>query len=57
MATRVELHMEQVRVALEQSLASNKRALNTSKNPAFRPIYEKDIAALQTAINTLSEVK
>lgn len=57
MATRVDLPNAQVKAALEQALASNKRALNTAKNPAFRPIIEKDIADLQTAINTLTDIK
>lgn len=57
MAVKVDLPLAQVKAALEGALASNKRALNTAKNPAFRPILEKDIADLQTAINTLSEGK
>lgn len=57
MATRVELHKDAVKTALEQSLASAKRQLNTAKNPAFRPIIEKDIADLNNAINTLAEIK
>jgi len=57
MATRVDLHRDQVRAALEQALQSAKRGLNTSKNPAFKPIYEQDISLLNNAINTLSEVK
>lgn len=57
MATRVELHRDQVKAALEQALASSKRMLNTAKNPAFKPIVEQDISGLQQAINTLTEVK
>lgn len=57
MPTRVELHKDQVRAALEQSLASCKRMLNSGKNPAFKPIIEQDIKALSDAINTLTEIK
>ena len=57
MATRVDLDKHTVRMALEQALASHKRAMNTAKNPAFRPIIEQDIASLTNAINTLTDAK
>lgn len=57
MATRVDLTTEQTRAALEQYVASVKRGMNTTKNPAFKPIYEKDMATYQNAINTLTETK
>lgn len=57
MAVRVEAKKELVTLALNTQLASLKRALNTARNPAFKPILEKDIADLQTAIGSITEVK
>lgn len=57
MATRVELDQASVKAALEQAFASAKRARNATIKPAFVPIYEKDMAALQHAITTLTEIK
>lgn len=57
MPVRLELDKDTTRAALEAYLASIKRAMNSAKNPAFKPIYEKDMAALQTAINTITDTK
>lgn len=57
MAVKCELNAETLRVALEAYLASQRRMLNTTKQPAFKPIIEKDIAALQLAIGTIEEIK
>lgn len=57
MALRVEIKTETLKQALDTLIASHKRALNTAKNPAFRPIYEKDIAELEHAKATVQEIK
>lgn len=57
MAIRVEARKEVVVQALEMALASQKRLRNTTKQPAFIPIIEKDMAELQTAIGSITEVK
>lgn len=57
MATRVELPKEAVAEALTKSLDSARRGQNTSKNPQFKALYEKQMLELQTALNTLTEIK
>lgn len=57
MAVKVDLNADTMRVALEAYLASMKRAKNTTKQPAFIPIIEKDIAALQAALGSIEEIK
>jgi len=57
MAIRVELHKEAVTEALTKSLDSAKRGKNTTKNPKFTILYEQQIHELQTALNTLQEIK
>lgn len=57
MAYRVDLDKGLLVQALELAYASQKRALNTAKNPAFRPIIEKDLTAYHNAINTITETK
>lgn len=56
MPVKLDLHHDTTRVALETYLASLKRALNTTKQPAFKPIIEKDIAAIQTALGSITEL-
>ena len=46
-----------LRNALEKELASQKRLKNTTKQPAFVPIIEKDIAELQKALGSIQETK
>lgn len=57
MAFRVDLDKQMLITALEKELASQKRLANTTKQPAFIPIIEKDIAALQAAIGGITEIK
>lgn len=57
MATRVELHKDQVKDALQKALDSAKRAMNNSKLPQFKELYEKQLADLNNAINTLQDTK
>jgi hypothetical protein len=57
MAVRVELPMETTRTVLDVYLASLKRAYNTTKQPAFKPIIEKDIQNVQHALGALNEIK
>lgn len=52
----VNLSPETCRVAFETYLASLKRALNTAKQPAFKPIIEKDIAAMQVALGSIETI-
>lgn len=42
--------------ALEKELASQKRLANTTKQKAFVPIIEKDIAELQKGLGSIQEV-
>lgn len=56
MAVKIELDTDTTRAALEAYLASQKRALNTTKQPAFKPIYEKDIGRLQIALGSITEL-
>lgn len=57
MAVRVELPKEMLVMALEKELASQKRLKNTTKQPQFIPIIDGDIAKLQTAIGSVTEIK
>lgn len=57
MAWRVDLDKGLLIAALEKELASQRRLKNTTKQPAFVPIIEKDIAAFQTAIGSITEIK
>lgn len=45
-----------LRNALEKELASQKRLANTTKQKAFVPIIEKDIAELQKGLGSIVEV-
>lgn len=42
--------------ALEMAIASNRRAINTSKRPEFTVVYEKEIADLLKAKNSIEVV-
>jgi len=57
MAVKVEARKELVTQALEQLAASLKRQKNTSKNPLFLPIIEKDLAEVNNAITSIAETK
>lgn len=58
MAIRIDLPKETVLQALDKLLDSHKRAANTKGfNPLLKEIYEKEIAAITTARNTLTETK
>lgn len=56
MALRVEIDRALLVAALEKELASQKRLKNTTKQMAFVPIIEKDIAAFQLAIGSIEEI-
>lgn len=56
MACRVELPKETVRTALELALASARRGYNTSKNPQFKDLYEKEVKMWRDGLETLSEL-
>lgn len=57
MAYRVDCDKSLLMTALEKELASQKRLKNTTKQPAFVPIIEKDIAEYQKALSSITEVK
>lgn len=57
MALRVDLARPQLEQALQGAIASAKRGQNNSKSPDFKVLYEKDLAALQHAYNTITEIK
>lgn len=57
MAYRVDMDKALLMVALEKELASQKRLKNTTKQPAFVPIIEKDIAEFQRGLSSITEVK
>lgn len=57
MALRIELNRAVLEAALEQRIASLKRAKNTNKNPDFQVLYDKDLRELQHATNTITEIK
>lgn len=56
MATRVELPKEAVRTALEFALNSSRRGYNTSKNPQFKELYEREVQMWRTAMETVTEL-
>lgn len=56
MILKLEIDRLMLVAALEKELASQKRMRNTTKQPQFIPIIEKDIAMLQTAIGSISEI-
>lgn len=56
MALKVNIDKGLLLSALEKELASQKRLRNTTKQPAFVPIIEKDIAAFQLAIGSIEEI-
>lgn len=57
MATRVELPKELVDGALETKIASVKRAANNATNPIIKDALNKELAALNSAKVTLTEIK
>lgn len=54
---KLEISEQVLRTCLEKELASQKRLRNTTKQPAFVPIIEKDIAELQKALGSIVAVK
>lgn len=56
MALRVDIDRGLLVAALEKELASQKRLKNTTKQLAFVPIIDKDIAAFQQALGTITEI-
>lgn len=56
MALRVDIDQGLLVAALEKELASQKRMKNTTKQPQFIPIIEKDIAAFQKALGSITEL-
>ena len=54
---KLEISEQMLRNALEKELASQKRLKNTTKQMAFVPIIEKDIAELQKALGSIVPAK
>lgn len=52
----LEISETMLKNALEKELASQKRLKNTTKQLAFVPIIEKDIAELQKALGSIAQV-
>ena len=50
-------NIKALELALEQAIASNRRAINTSKRPEFTPVYEKEIADLLNAKQSITKIK
>lgn len=59
MALRIELKQEIIEAALDMKIASMKRAMTNGPNlnDLIREIYRKDIAEIERAKNTISEIK
>lgn len=57
MATKIELPKAVLAEALNQRIQLLKRGQDREINPAIRELKAKDIAELQTAINTMTEIK
>lgn len=57
MAIRIELHRSVVTEALNQRIALLKRGVEREVNPAIKELKFKDIAELQNAINTITDIK
>lgn len=58
MATRVDLNIKEVRMALEKQISSLTRQIkDPNTNPLFLEILNKDLATHTNAKNTLTEVK
>lgn len=57
MPLKIEIDKAILTAALEKEIASLKRANTNERNPLMKEIRDKDIAAVQNAINTISEDK
>lgn len=58
MATRINLHPDMVRRAVEMLTASAQRQLNSKTlNPKFKAIHEEDIRQCMAGLAEISEVK
>lgn len=59
MAIRIDLDKRILQTSLEQSIASLKRARDSKHKaePEFIELYNKQIAIITTAVNTMTDVK
>lgn len=57
MAIRIDIERSYIKRALEQAIASLKRAENKDINPMMKEIIQKDITMYQNAINTMTDIK
>lgn len=56
MALRVDIPRYLLEQALEATIASMKRAANTSKRPEFQEFYKRDHAILTMALASITEI-
>lgn len=57
MAIKIELHRAVLTEALNQRIQLLKRGIDREVNPAIKELRQKDISELQTAINTMTDIK
>lgn len=56
-ALRIEINKAILCNAIDMAVASARRAINTSKRPEFKVVYEKEIAELIAGKQSITEVK
>lgn len=57
MAIKIELHRAVLTEALQQRIQLVKRGVEREINPAIKELKLKDIAELQNAMNTMTDIK
>lgn len=57
MAIKIDLHRSVLTEALNQRIQLMKRGIEREINPAIKELKLKDVADIQTAINTMTDIK
>lgn len=57
MATRIDLPKELVKAAFKQRQDSLKRSISNATNTLVKEAYESELKQLNTAIDTIAEIK
>lgn len=57
MALRIVVRQKILEHAIDMAVASSRRAINTARRPEFTDIYNKEIAELLAAKQSITEVK
>lgn len=57
MATRIELPRDLVKTAFTMKISSLKRAEKEATNPLIRAALQDELGQIQTALNTMAEIK